>query len=187
MTALEPTPEVTPGLTTPSQTVGPFFGYALPYADGPRVVPEWHPDAIRLHGTVVDGEGEPLPDALLEIWQAGPDGRVPSGYGGLRRDGHDFSGFGRCGTDAAGHYWFSTVKPGGPAPYIAVLVFARGLLRSLPTRVYFPDEPGNAGDPVLSAVPEDRRDTLVAVRENDRSYRFDVRLRGERETVFFGT
>jgi protocatechuate 3,4-dioxygenase alpha subunit len=180
----QPTP--TPAGATPSQTVGPFFGYALPYADGSRVVPEWHPDAIRIHGRVLDAEGEPLPDALVEIWQAGPDGQVPASDGAFRRDGHDFAGFGRCATDAAGHYWFSTVKPGGPAPHIAVIVFARGLLRSLATRIYFPDEPGNAADPVLSDVPADRRDTLVAVREGDRSYRFDVHLQGEQETVFFG-
>ena len=174
-----------PAEITPSQTVGPFFGYALPYGDGPRVVPEWHPDAIRIHGRVLDGEGEPLPDALLEIWQAGPGGEVPASVGALRRDGHDFAGFGRCGTDASGHYWFSTLKPGGPAPHIAVLVFARGLLKPVATRLYFPGEPGNAADPVLSGVPADRRDTLVAVREDDRSYRFDVHLRGEQETVFF--
>ncbi|GAB3968705.1 protocatechuate 3,4-dioxygenase subunit alpha [Actinoallomurus acanthiterrae] len=172
-------------MTTPSQTVGPFFGYALPYADGPYVVPEWRPDAIRIRGRVLDGAGEPLPDALVEIWQADADGGVPRGGGSWRRAGNDFSGFGRCGTDAAGNYWFSTVKPGGPVPYIAMLVFARGLLKPVATRVYFPDEPGNATDPVLSAVPPDRRDTLVAVREGDRAYRFDVHLRGERETVFF--
>jgi protocatechuate 3,4-dioxygenase alpha subunit len=172
-------------MTTPSQTIGPFFGYALPYADGPYVVPEWHPDAIRLRGRILDGAGEPLPDALVEIWQADTDGDLAQGGGALRRAGNDFSGFGRCGTDAGGNYWFSTVKPGGPAPHVAVLIFARGLLKPVATRVYFPDEPGNATDPVLSAVPADRRDTLVAVREGERSYRFDVRLRGEGETVFF--
>ncbi|MEV5710378.1 protocatechuate 3,4-dioxygenase subunit alpha [Actinoallomurus sp. NPDC052274] len=172
-------------MSTPSQTVGPFFGYALPYADGPYVVPEWRPDAIRIRGRVLDGAGEPLPDALVEIWQADADGNVPRGGGALRRAGKDFSGFGRCGTDAAGNYWFSTIKPGGPAPHIAVLVFARGLLKPVATRLYFPGEPGNATDPVLSGVPAERRDTLVAVREDERSYRFDVHLGGERETVFF--
>jgi protocatechuate 3,4-dioxygenase alpha subunit len=173
-------------MTTPSQTVGPFFGYALPYGDGPRVVPEWHPDAIRIHGRVLDGEGEPLPDALLEIWQTGPDGQVPDSLGALARGGRDFAGFGRCPTDADGRYWFSTLKPGGPVPYIAVLLFARGLLKPVTTRLYFPGEAGNDTDPVLSAIPADRRDTLVAVREGDRSYRFDVHLQGEQETVFFG-
>jgi protocatechuate 3,4-dioxygenase alpha subunit len=171
---------------TPSQTIGPFFAYALPYGDGPRVVPEWHPDAIRIHGQVFDGAGEPLPDALLEIWQVGPDGQVPTALGALDRAGRDFAGFGRCPTDPGGRYWFSTLKPGGEAPHIAVIVFARGLLRSLATRIYFPGSPGNAADPVLSGVPAERRDTLVAVRESDRSYRFDVHLQGDQETVFFG-
>lgn len=172
-------------MTTPSQTVGPFFGYALPYEDGPRVVPEWRPDAIRVRGRILDGVGDPVPDALVEIWQAGPDGRAPRTPGALRRTGHDFSGFGRCATDRDGWYWFSTLKPGGPAPYIAVLVFARGMLKPVGTRLYFPDEPGNATDPVLSAVEPDRRATLIAEREGDRSYRFDVHLQGEQETVFF--
>lgn len=173
-------------MTTPSQTVGPFFGYALPYGDGPRVVPEWHPDAIRVHGRVLDGAGEPIPDALLEIWQAGPDGTVPRELGAFARAGRDFSGFGRSATDADGRYWFCTLKPGGTPPYIAVLVFARGLLKPVATRLYFPGEAGNEADPVLSGVPAERRDTLVAVREDDRTYRFDIRLQGEGETVFFG-
>ncbi len=172
---------------TPSQTVGPFFGYALPYAGGPRVAPEWHPDAIRIHGRVLDGDGEPLPDALVEIWQTGPDGEVTREVGSVDRAGRDFAGFGRCATDADGRYWFSTLKPGGPAPHIAVLVFARGLLKPVATRLYFPGEEGNAADGVLAAVPEARRDTLVALREDVRSYRFDVHLQGEQETVFFAS
>ncbi len=172
-------------IATPSQTIGPFFGFALPYAAGPRVVPEWRADAIRIDGRVLDGAGDPLPDAILEIWQAGPGGETPASGGALDRDGRDFSGFGRCATDADGCYWFSTVKPGGPAPYIAVLVFARGLLKPAATRLYFSDEPGNADDAVLAAVPDDRRDTLVALRKDVRSYRFDVHLQGEQETVFF--
>jgi protocatechuate 3,4-dioxygenase, alpha subunit len=172
-------------MKTPSQTVGPFFGYALPYGDGSRVVPEWHPDAIRLWGRVLDGAGDPVPDALVETWQAGADGEVPSAYGSLSRAGRDFTGFGRCGTDSGGRYWFSTLKPGGAAPHIAVLVFARGLLKPVATRIYFPGEPGNDTDPVLRSVDPDRRETLIAACEHDRSYRFDVRLQGERETVFF--
>ncbi|MFC4907153.1 protocatechuate 3,4-dioxygenase subunit alpha [Actinomadura gamaensis] len=175
---------------TPSQTVGPFFGHALPYAEGPEVVPGWHPDAITVRGRVLDGAGEPVPDALIEIWQADGDGRVPSGEGGLRRAGHGFSGFGRCGTDPAGRYWFRTVRPGAvgeDAPYIAVLVFARGLLKPVRTRLYFPqDAAAHATDPLLSAVPAERRPTLVAVAEDDRTYRFDIHLQGERETVFLG-
>jgi protocatechuate 3,4-dioxygenase alpha subunit len=179
----------TPPLTTPSQTVGPFFGFALPYAGGPEVVPPWRPDAIAVRGRVLDGAGEPVPDALLEIWQPDTDGAIPRRPGGLARAGHGFSGFGRCGTDADGGYWFSTVKPGatggGDAPYIAVLVFARGLLKPVFTRLYFPeDEAAHADDPLLAQVPADRRGTLVAAREGEREYRFDIRLQGEGETVF---
>ncbi|GLZ12807.1 protocatechuate 3,4-dioxygenase subunit alpha [Actinomadura sp. NBRC 104425] len=188
-TSGETTP-ATPALgLTPSQTVGPFYGFALPYDDGPTLAPGWHKGAIRLHGQVFDGAGDPVPDALLEIWQADADGSIPRRPGGLRRAGHDFSGFGRCGTDPAGHYWFSTVKPGSTgdgAPYIALLVFARGLLKPVFTRVYFPeDTAAHVGDPVLGVVPEDRRATLIAERDGEASYRFDVHLQGERETVFF--
>ncbi|TDD39920.1 protocatechuate 3,4-dioxygenase subunit alpha [Actinomadura sp. KC06] len=175
---------------TPSQTVGPFFGYALPYEAGPEVVPGWRPDAIRVRGRVLDGAGEPVPDALLEIWQADETGEIPRRPGGIVRAGHDFSGFGRCGTDAGGGYWFSTVKPGAigaGAPYIAVLVFARGLLKPVFTRLYFPeDEAAHARDPLLGDVPDERRGTLIAEREGERRYRFDIHLQGERETVFLG-
>ncbi|WP_131741949.1 protocatechuate 3,4-dioxygenase subunit alpha [Actinomadura roseirufa] len=177
-------------MITPSQTVGPFFGYALPYAGGPEVVPAWRPDAIGVRGRVLDGAGDPVPDALVEIWQADGNGEVPRRPGALARAGHGFSGFGRCGTDAGGGFWFSTVKPGaigGGAPYIAVLVFARGLLKPVATRLYFPeDEAAHDGDPVLAEVPAERRATLVAEREDERAYRFDVRLQGDRETVFLG-
>jgi protocatechuate 3,4-dioxygenase alpha subunit len=177
-------------LATPSQTVGPFFGYALPYEEGPYVVPPWRPGAITVRGRVFDGAGEPLPDALVEIWQADADGTVPAGgTGGLRRAGYGFSGFGRCPTDQDGGYWFSTVKPGrigGAAPYIAVLVFARGLLKPVATRLYFPEEgDANGRDPVLSAIDPERRATLVAQQDGEAAYRFDVRLQGEGETVFF--
>ncbi|TYB41938.1 protocatechuate 3,4-dioxygenase subunit alpha [Actinomadura chibensis] len=175
---------------TPSQTVGPFFGYALPYAAGPEVVPAWRPDAIRVRGRVLDGAGEPVPDALVEIWQADETGEVHRRPGGLVRDGNDFAGFGRCGTDPDGGYWFSTVKPGATgdnAPYIAVLVLARGLLKPVFTRLYFPeDDAAHAGDPLLGIVPAERRATLVAEREGERGYRFDIHLQGERETVFLG-
>lgn len=182
------TPSLAHSGMTPSQTVGPFFGYALPYEAGPEVVPPWRPDAIRVRGRVLDGAGQPVPDALLEIWQADGNGEVPRRPGGIVRAGHGFSGFGRCGTDADGGYWFSTVKPGavgGSAPYIAVLVFARGLLKPVFTRLYFPeDEAARAADPLLEAVPRERRATLVAESEGEREYRFDVRLQGDGETVF---
>lgn len=171
---------------TPSQTVGPFFALGLPYADGPRVAPGWHPDAIRLRGRVTDGNGAPVPDAMIEIMQAGTDGAVPRSPGALDRAAGDFSGFGRASTDPDGGYWFTTLRPGpvnGGPPYIAMLIFARGLLKPVSTRVYFPDADNDA-DPVLSAVPEERRHTLIAERTTENEYRFDVRLQGENETVF---
>ncbi|HEX6444166.1 MAG TPA: protocatechuate 3,4-dioxygenase subunit alpha [Streptosporangiales bacterium] len=180
---------------TPAQTVGPFLHIGLPYDAGPHVVPEHTPGAIRVHGTVVDGEGTPVTDALVEIWQADPDGRFdhpddPRGAPSPRADG--FRGFGRCPTDENGHYSFVTLKPGRvpadggwQAPHLDVALFARGLLHHLVTRVYFPDETEhNADDPVLSALPPDRRETLVAVPDAD-GVRFDIRLQGEHETVFF--
>ncbi|MFD0689574.1 protocatechuate 3,4-dioxygenase subunit alpha [Actinomadura fibrosa] len=177
-------------MTTPSQTVGPFFGYGLPYEGGSELVPGWRPDAIRVRGRVLDGAGEPVPDALVEIWQADGSGEIPRRPGGLVRAGHDFSGFGRCPTDAAGGYWFGTVKPGPVgegAPYIAVLVFARGLLKPVFTRLYFPEDGAAHGtDPLLAEVPAERRATLIAEREGEREYRFDIHLQGERETVFLG-
>ena len=166
---------------TPSQTVGPFFGFALPYAGGPDLADPEAPGAVRVEGQVVDGDGVPVPDALVEVWHAGPDG----GYA-------DGARFGRCATDAEGHFHFLTVKPGSvpsngraQAPHLWLTVFARGLLRHVVTRVYFPDEEAaNAADPVLAAVDAERRPTLIAERDGA-VLRFDVRLQGERETVFF--
>ena len=171
---------------TPGQTVGPFFGFALPYDDGDRLVPPGHPDAIRLHGRVLDGSGDPVPDALIEIWQAGPDGRVVQRPASLRRDGWTFTGWGRAETDRAGRYSFTTLEPGptapGAAPYVAMTVFARGLLDRLLTRAYLPgvDE---AADPLLSSVDPARRHTLVAARD-EQGLVFDLRLQGPDETVF---
>ncbi len=166
----------TPG-QTPGQTVGPFFGFALPFDGGPDLVPRSHPDAIRLHGVVLDGAGTPVPDALLEIWQPDGAGAVPRGGGALRRDGYTFTGWGRASTDNAGRYSFTTVEPG--TPFIALTVFARGLMNRLFTRIYLPER----ADPFLMSVPADRRDTLVATRDAD-GLRFDVVLQGDRETVF---
>jgi protocatechuate 3,4-dioxygenase alpha subunit len=165
--------------TTPSQTVGPFFAIGLPWPDGPDVVAADTPGAIRLRGRVTDGDGEPVPDALIETWQADPDGRY--GTPGFR-------GFGRCPTGEDGAWAIRTVKPGataGQAPHIAVAVFARGLLKHVFTRIYFADEEqANAADPVLAGLDEAARSTLVAAREDD-GYRFDVRLQGPDETAFF--
>ena len=163
---------------TPGQTVGPFFGYALPYDGDSALVPPAHRDAVRLHGRVLDGAGDPVPDALLELSQAAPDGTFPSGAGSLRRDGYDFTGWGRASTDDTGHYSFSTLVPG--APFFGITVFARGLLDRLFTRAYLPDR---QDDPFLATVAADRRATLLTTRD-EHGLRFDIRLQGEGETVF---
>jgi len=174
-------------VTTPGQTIGPFFGQALPYAGGPELVPAGRADAIRLHGFVYDGDGTPIPDALVEIWQADAAGQVPREDGSLHRDGWTFTGWGRAETDRTGHYSFTTVVPGpteeGRAPFFAVVVFARGLLDKLLTRIYLPDHPANGSDPLLSSLDEAERATLVASADAT-GLRFDIRLQGEGETVF---
>jgi protocatechuate 3,4-dioxygenase, alpha subunit len=156
---------------TPGQTVGPFFGYALPYDGDSELVPPTRPDAIRLHGRVYDGAGDPVPDALIEVWQTAPDGSVPQVAGSLHRDGHTFTGWGRAATDRTGHYQFSTLVPGGATPYFAITVFARGLLDRLFTRAYLP-----------GAAPEQWPGPAAAA--DDRGFVFDIRLQGEGETVF---
>jgi protocatechuate 3,4-dioxygenase, alpha subunit len=182
---------------TPSQTVGPFFRLGLPDQGRCELVSPGDPHAVRLSGTVFDGEGEPVPDALLEIWQANRAGRYAHPEDTREQialeDG--FEGFGRCATDAQGRYEFVTVKPGpvpGPggrlqAPHIQVSVFARGLLKRLATRVYFPGEvDANGADPVLGSIDDpDERATLVAQEEADGALRFDIHLQGDRETAFF--
>jgi protocatechuate 3,4-dioxygenase alpha subunit len=175
---------------TPSQTVGPFFGFALPYTGGPAVAAPWHPGAIRLHGTVFDGAGEPVPDAVIEIWHGDSDGGTITLRGSFARDGSGVTGFGRAAVDGDGRYSFTTVKPGamrsGSAPYVLMAVFARGLMHHLFTRAYFSDEETlNATDPTLARVSADRRNTLLAAADTARSYRFDIRLQGDGETVFF--
>ena len=175
---------------TPGQTIGPFYGYALPYEGGNELVPQGSSGAIRLHGTVIDGAGAPVPDALLEIWQADADGHVPAATGALHRDGWTFTGWGRTGTDDEGNYSFTTVEPGivapGHAPFFAVTVFGRGLLNRLFTRAYVPG-PSLEGDPLLAGVAPERRHTLIAERD-EQGLRFDIRLQagpdGEDETVF---
>jgi protocatechuate 3,4-dioxygenase, alpha subunit len=181
--------------TTPSQTVGPYFAIGLPWRDGPCVVPAGTAGSIKLVGTVYDGRGDPVPDHLIETWQADPDGRFADlkGYG-ASSELAGFRGFARCGAeDGDGTYALLTVKPGpvvGPgdalqAPHIAVSVFARGLLHRCVTRIYFADEEAaNAADPVLARVPAERRSTLIAAL-TDAGYRFDIRLQGPDETVFF--
>lgn len=171
---------------SPGQTIGPFFGMALPYAGAPELVPPHRDDAIRLHGTVLDGNGDPVPDALLEIWQPDGSGAVPDQPGSLHRDGRTFTGWGRAATDPAGHFDFTTVAPGssGGAAFLSVALFARGLLDRLFTRIYLADADGLDADALLRSLPEERRSTLVAASDGPASYRFDVHLQGERETVF---
>jgi protocatechuate 3,4-dioxygenase, alpha subunit len=178
---------------TPSQTVGPFFSIGLTWPDGAYAVPEGTTGAFWVRGRVTDGDGEPVPDAVIESWQADPDGRYHHPDDPRGADG-EFRGFARAPTDADGRFAILTVKPGpvpGPggatqAPHLAVSVFARGLLNRVVTRIYFADEPElNAADPVLQRVPEARRGRLIAEPAPDGGYRFDVRLQGEDESVFF--
>lgn len=163
--ASEPSP-------TPSQTVGPFFGFALPFP-GDAEASDADAAAVRIEGQVLDGEGEPVQEALLEAWQGDQ--------------------FARCRTDPEGAFHFLVRKPGPirgangriQAPHLELTVFARGLLRHLATRIYFPDEPAaNDEDPVLELVDPDRRATLIARADGDVLH-FDVRLQGAGETVFF--
>jgi len=173
---------------TPSQTIGPFFAFALPYEGGAELVPGHNPLAIRLHGVVFDGAGIPIPDAIVEIWQADARGIIPEARGSLARDRYTFTGFGRDATTLGGAYNFTTVKPGpidGRAPYVLVTIFARGLTHHLTTRAYFDDEVDlNSADALLSGLSDDRRATLVAVSDAAGSYRFDIHLQGDLETVF---
>jgi protocatechuate 3,4-dioxygenase, alpha subunit len=163
---------------TPSQTVGPFFSFGLLDEDRSQLVAPDAPDAVRIEGRVLDGDGEPVPDAMVEIWQADPDGRYVDGFG-----------WGRSGCDAEGRFSFVTRKPGRvpdaddglQAPHLSVLVFARGLLKPLRTRMYFPDEDANADDLVLRSLPEEERDRLVA----RPGLRFDIGLQGPAQTPFF--
>lgn len=174
---------------TPGQTIGPFYGYALPFEKDNELVNQANPNSVRLHGVITDGKGEVIPDALLEIWQADENGNVVSRDGSLVRDGYTFTGWGRTAVDNVGHYTFTTVNPGatedGKAPFIMLTVFARGLLNRLFTRIYLPeDTQALANDPLLSSLTEAQPKTLIATREEDGSLRFDIRLQGEDETVF---
>jgi len=169
---------------TPWQTVGPFFHYGLIRDGGSVLVDDATPgDRISVTGRVLDGAGQPVPDALVEIWQADSAGR----YAGDSA----FTGFGRSATGEDGTFHFRTIRPGrvaGPgnslqAPHIAVGVMGRGLLKRLVTRLYFADSPDNADDPILALVPAERRDTLIA-RNDGEAWRFDIVLQGDGETVF---
>jgi protocatechuate 3,4-dioxygenase, alpha subunit len=167
---------------TPSQTIGPFFAVAIPRPGEEYVVPADTAGAFWIRGIVTDGDGQPVPDALIETWQ-------PAGAPGSPAPSRSV---GRSATDAEGRFAIHTVKPraiswerAGSAPHLDVAVFARGLLRHLVTRAYFGDEiDANAADSVLLSIDEADRATLVATRTGD-GYRFDIRLQGDGETVFF--
>jgi protocatechuate 3,4-dioxygenase alpha subunit len=200
-------------IITPSQTVGPFFAYGL----APNSRCHWDPNGnyswketiganlitpdatgtrIRIEGRITDGDGAPINDAMIEIWQADAQGRYAHARGETPRPNAKFTGFGRSATDKNGEFSFDTIKPGmvpGPggkpqAPHIVVCIFSRGMLRQVYTRLYFSDEAGNGADPFLALVPADRRETLIAHKVPGGGtpvYRFDIRVQGENETVFF--
>lgn len=178
-------------LPTPGQTVGPFFAIGLPYEAGPHLLSPNDPGAVRLHGYLYDGNGDPIPDGIIEIWQADAHGVVPRAPGSLQRDGRAFTGFGRAATDPDGHYAFTTLVPGiasaapHTAPFIAVVVFSRGLNHKLHTRIYLPDYAAlNAADLLLGGLSALERATLIATRSGERELRHDIHLQGEKETVF---
>ncbi len=163
-----------------SQTVGPYFRIGLqPLIDDTPEINEPTVEAIRIRGRVLDRDGAPVPDAMLEFWSADRAGTETGGFP---------EGFRRAATDLEGRFFVCMRRPArgeAHAPHMLVLVFARGLLRHLLSRVYFEDEPANASDPVLLGVPAERRKTLLARPEGENSYFWDVILQGDDETVFF--
>jgi protocatechuate 3,4-dioxygenase alpha subunit len=185
-----------PGHSTPSQTVGPFFSIGLERLNSADLAPGSTGERISIQGCVLDGDGQAVPDAIVEIWQADPDGRYhhPE-HSAAPNSATPFFGFGRIPTDEQGRFSFTTVKPGPvhcpdgkpQAPHLEISVFMRGLLKQLVTRLYFPEEPLNATDPVLQVVPESRRATLVArqLGPNGNTLEWNVCLQGQNETVFF--
>jgi protocatechuate 3,4-dioxygenase, alpha subunit len=180
---------------TPSQTIGPFFRPALfRYGHESLVTPKSRGERITIEGCVLDGDASPVGDALIELWQANAEGRYqhPDDTQEKLID-PEFRGFGRVATDEHGRFRFYTIKPGPvagqqnvlQAPHINVSIFARGLLKRLVTRIYFPNETMNASDAVLNSVAADRRSTLIARVVRPGIVRFDIALQGNNETVFF--
>ncbi len=180
---------------SPSQTVGPFFSIALtpddygfPPIAGYQLVSETTPgEHIEIEGRLFDGQDQPIPDAVIDLWQADHNGTYSTKPTGAA----DFTGFGRCATDPQGRFRFLTVKPGcvdsSQAPHLSFAIFARGLTNHLFARVYFAGDPANEADPVLLSVDPARRETLIATpRESSPdTYQIDIRLQGGAETVFF--
>jgi protocatechuate 3,4-dioxygenase, alpha subunit len=192
-------------MTTPptsSQTVGPFFHLGMVYLERANFVAEGVAgERITIRGKVLDGDGQPVPDAVLEIWQSDSTGRYPSELPLENSASPRFLGFGRIETDDHGEFRFTTIKPGRApapdgslqAPHIVVTLFSRGLLKPLRTRLYFPDEAGNVDDVVLRQVPPARRSTLMATRAGKRGaqnvpenvFDWNIVMQGDGETVFF--
>ena len=174
---------MTPLPPTPGQTIGPFFGCSLPYPGGANIAAPGTEGAVRFHGTVRDGAGDPVPDALIELWQAGPDGVTPATPGSLARNDWEFTGWGRAATDDAGAYSFRTFLPGPaaePGTFWSLTVFARGLLDRLHTRAY-PE--GHGPQPDLAGVEPELSCRLVA-RRDPTGFRFDIALQGPDQTPF---
>src|SRR5216683_2163915 len=185
-------------IRTPSQTVGPFFHLGMVRAEwGDLTAEDPAGEKIAIEGRVVDGDGAPVPDAIIELWQANAAGRYnhPDDPQTDKPLDPHFRGFGRVATDAEGRFRIVTIKPGPvpgrgnslQAPHINLAVFGRGLLKHLYTRLYFADEPANANDPLLTSIDDAAaRRTLLAIRETEAAaaYRFDIVLQGEHETVF---
>ncbi len=184
---MSPAPDAAIWEPTPGQTVGPFFALGLDFDRMAEVAHPFSPDAITLSGTITDGDGVPVPDAVIEIFGANTDGTVPRARGSFRRDGRTFTGFGRAATDDEGRYQLWTRQPAsvaGRAPFFAVTLFARGVTDALRTRIYIPDDALLGSDAFLSRLDPDQRDTLVATRLSDGHLVHDIRLQGENETVF---
>jgi len=185
-----------PGQSTPSQTVGPFFSIGLEHLNRSDLSVGTTGERITIQGKVIDGDSKPVPDAILEIWQADASGQYhyPE-HSTAPGEATPFFGFGRIPTDDQGRFSFITIKPGPvhgldgkpQAPHLQISVFMRGLLKQLVTRLYFPGEPLNVSDPVLQIVPESRRETLIArqASPNQNTLEWNVCLQGQNETVFF--
>lgn len=171
---------------TPFQTVGPFFAILPLEGENAAAAPGAQGQVAVITGVVRDGAGSVVPDALIETWQADGNGQFDAGDPAFR-------GFARSATDASGRFEIRTVKPGPvpdpdgrlQSPHLVVSVLARGILTRLVTRLYFGDDPTIVSDPILALVPAHRRATLLAQRTEPNHYRFDIRLQGEGETVFF--